>query len=70
MIKITKETFNVITRFHPIQRFRREFERESRLLGGLAHPNIVRLIGVCVEEDPFYMVFELMEQGDLQRYLR
>jgi len=38
----------------------------SRLL----HGNIVRLLAVCTEAQPFAMVTEYMERGDLHQYLR
>ena len=38
----------------------------SRLL----HGNIVRLLAVCTEAEPFAMVTEYMERGDLHQYLQ
>ncbi|XP_070542817.1 NT-3 growth factor receptor-like isoform X2 [Ptychodera flava] len=49
---------------------RRDFEREAELLTNLQHDNIVTFYGVCVEGDPFLMVFEYMENGDLNNFLR
>lgn len=34
------------------------------------HPNILRLLGVCVLNEPHYLILELMEGGDLRMYLR
>ncbi|MBN3276566.1 DDR2 protein, partial [Polyodon spathula] len=35
----------------------------------LKHPNIVRLLGVCVCADPLCMITEYMENGDLNQFL-
>ena len=37
----------------------REFSIEVNLLNALRHPNIVRLLGICTEEDHRLAVFEL-----------
>jgi len=37
----------------------REFSIEVNLLNALRHPNIVRLLGICTEEDQRLAVFEL-----------
>lgn len=34
------------------------------------HTNIVKLIGVCFDTRPYYIVLELLEGGDLKTYLR
>ena len=49
---------------------RREFEQEASVLSRLEHPNIVKLFGVSVEVEPYSMIFEHMEKGDLRKYLR
>ena len=36
----------------------------------LDHPNVVRLIAVATEEEPYCMIFEFMELGDLNQFLR
>ena len=33
------------------------------------HENIVRLLGFCTGEEPFYVVMELMMHGDLKAYV-
>lgn len=37
----------------------------SRILKQYSHPNIVRLIGVCTQKQPIYIVMELV-QGELR----
>ena len=36
----------------------------------LHHENIVELLAVSTEEEPYGMIFEFMELGDLNQYLR
>ncbi|KRX94918.1 Discoidin domain-containing receptor 2 [Trichinella pseudospiralis] len=48
----------------------RDFERELHLLTKLNHVNIVQLLGVIAEQDQCLLVFEHMENGDLNQYLR
>ena len=36
----------------------------------LNHPNLVKMIGICVEKSPFYLVQELCQNGDLKNYLK
>lgn len=47
-----------------------EFEREAELLTNLKHPNIVHFYGISWDGDPFMMLFEYMEYGDLNNFLR
>ena len=47
-----------------------EFEREAELLTNLKHPNIVTFYGISWDGDPFMMLFEYMEYGDLNNFLR
>lgn len=35
----------------------------------LKDTNIVRLLGVCVQDDPLCMITEYMENGDLNQFL-
>eukprot|EP01089_Gocevia_fonbrunei_P004231 TRINITY_DN1424_c0_g1_i1.p1 TRINITY_DN1424_c0_g1~~TRINITY_DN1424_c0_g1_i1.p1 ORF type:complete len:427 (+),score=87.11 TRINITY_DN1424_c0_g1_i1:128-1408(+) len=45
-------------------------EREMDTLTGLAHPNIVQLIGLCIETDDMYIVTEFVSGGDLRSRLK
>ena len=49
---------------------KKEFFHEAALMHAFNHPNIVKLLGVCVEQEPLCMVFEFMELGDLNNFLR
>ncbi|GKV08706.1 hypothetical protein SLEP1_g20302 [Rubroshorea leprosula] len=42
---------------------------EVTYLGDLLHPNLVKLIGYCTEEDQRLLVYELMPQGSLENHL-
>ena len=47
-----------------------EFFREVEFMSRLDHPQIVRLLGVCSLQEPFTMIFEYMDLGDLCSFLR
>lgn len=47
-----------------------EFLKEAEIMKKLIHPKLVQLYGVCSKDDPFYIVTELMSNGDLLNYLR
>ncbi|XP_022641933.1 receptor-like serine/threonine-protein kinase At3g01300, partial [Vigna radiata var. radiata] len=42
---------------------------EIKYLGELYHPNLVRLVGYCMEEDKRVLVYEYMNRGSLEKYL-
>ena len=46
------------------------FVQEVTLMSVLQHENILKLLAVSIEEEPFCMVFEFMSNGDLNQYLR
>eukprot|EP00731_Ephydatia_muelleri_P032302 Em0023g809a len=48
----------------------KKFLAEAALMGNFNHPNIVKVLGVCVENDPVYIIMELMPGGDLLHFLR
>ncbi|KAG7298946.1 DNA glycosylase/AP lyase ros1 [Plutella xylostella] len=39
-------------------------------MSNFKHSHILRLLGVCPDNDPHYIIMELMEGGDLLSYLR
>lgn len=45
------------------------FVREAQLMKRLHHPNIVRLLGVCLQAEPLMFVVEHMAKGDLRSLL-
>ncbi|KAK5976352.1 Non-specific protein-tyrosine kinase [Trichostrongylus colubriformis] len=48
----------------------KEMMREARLIRNFKHRNIVRLYGVAVDEQPLYILMELVKGGALNVYLR
>ncbi|XP_043278777.1 inactive tyrosine-protein kinase 7-like isoform X2 [Venturia canescens] len=46
-----------------------EFKRHLDLLHKLNHENVVKLIGLCREEEPDYMIMEFTDWGDLKQFL-
>lgn len=48
----------------------REFLREVSVMKTIKHPQIVCLYAVCTEEEPFCIVMEYMNRGNLRNYMR
>jgi PTK7 protein tyrosine kinase 7 len=46
-----------------------DMKRHLDLLHKLNHENIAKLIGLCREEDPDYMIIEYTDWGDLKQFL-
>ncbi|KYN01458.1 Tyrosine-protein kinase-like 7, partial [Cyphomyrmex costatus] len=46
-----------------------EFKRHLDLVHKLNHENVVKLIGLCREEEPDYMILEYTDWGDLKQFL-
>jgi serine/threonine protein kinase len=44
-------------------------QAEVDFLGQLHHPNIVKLIGYCIEDDQRLLVYEFMTRGSLENHL-
>ena len=38
-------------------------------LGQLSHPNLVKLVGYCTEDDNLLLVYEFMPKGSLENHL-
>lgn len=49
---------------------KRKFLQEGRILKQYDHPNIVKLIGICVQKQPIMIVMELVPGGSLLMFLR
>ncbi|XP_069831031.1 proto-oncogene tyrosine-protein kinase ROS isoform X2 [Dendropsophus ebraccatus] len=47
-----------------------EFLKEAYVMSQFCHPNILKLLGVCLYNEPQYIILELMDGGDLLSYLR
>lgn len=47
----------------------REWVAEVGFLGQLHHPNLVKLIGYCIEDDQRLLVYEFMTRGSLENHL-
>ncbi|XP_074424266.1 tyrosine-protein kinase Fer-like isoform X4 [Larus michahellis] len=52
------------------QELKIKFLSEARILKQYDHPNIVKLIGVCTQRQPIYIVMELVSGGDFLSFLR
>ncbi|KAK6946539.1 Serine-threonine/tyrosine-protein kinase, catalytic domain [Dillenia turbinata] len=46
-----------------------EWQSEVNFLGRLCHPNLVRLVGYCWEENELLLVYEFMQKGSLENHL-
>ncbi|KAI5071534.1 hypothetical protein GOP47_0013785 [Adiantum capillus-veneris] len=47
----------------------KEWLAEVTYLGQLRHPNLVKLIGFCIEDDKRLLVYEFMQRGSLENHL-
>ncbi|CAD5123119.1 DgyrCDS11492 [Dimorphilus gyrociliatus] len=54
----------------PAQSSERDFTLEAIIMSQFDHENIVKLIGVCFQSNPRYIILELLEGGDMQTFLR
>uniref|UniRef100_A0AAY4EBY2 Tyrosine-protein kinase n=1 Tax=Denticeps clupeoides TaxID=299321 RepID=A0AAY4EBY2_9TELE len=48
----------------------REFQLETQILKKLRHRHLISLLAVCTDAHPFYIITELMEKGNLLRFLQ
>ncbi|GLT96652.1 hypothetical protein SLE2022_142590 [Rubroshorea leprosula] len=46
-----------------------EWQSEINFLGRLSHPNLVRLLGYCLEEKELLLIYEFMQKGSLENHL-
>lgn len=44
-------------------------QAEVNFLGNLLHPNLVKLVGYCIEDDQRLLVYEFMPRGSLENHL-
>ncbi|XP_011873234.1 PREDICTED: epithelial discoidin domain-containing receptor 1-like [Vollenhovia emeryi] len=47
-----------------------DFQRDVRILAALEDRNIARVLGACYREEPFCVVMEYLEHGDLCQFLK
>jgi len=48
----------------------KDFLKEAQYMSIFKHENIVTLIGICLDNEPKFLIMELMEGGDLSSFLR
>ncbi|KAA8532066.1 hypothetical protein F0562_006792 [Nyssa sinensis] len=46
-----------------------EWQSEVKFLGRLSHPNLVKLLGYCCEDEELLLVYEFMQRGSLENHL-
>ncbi|KFK40107.1 hypothetical protein AALP_AA3G331300 [Arabis alpina] len=46
-----------------------EWQCEVNFLGRISHPNLVKLLGYCLEGDDLLLVYEFMQKGSLENHL-
>ncbi|XP_052194755.1 probable serine/threonine-protein kinase PIX13 isoform X2 [Diospyros lotus] len=46
-----------------------EWQSEVNFLGSLSHPNLVKLLGYCLEDNEKLLVYEFMQKGSLENHL-
>lgn len=49
---------------------KKDFLAEAFLMSHFKHPNVLKLLGVCLDSDRHMIILELMEKGDLLSHLR
>ncbi|XP_012645697.1 tyrosine-protein kinase Fer isoform X1 [Microcebus murinus] len=52
------------------QELKIKFLQEAKILKQYDHPNIVKLVGVCTQRQPVYIIMELVPGGDFLSFLR
>ena len=46
-----------------------KMQSEVNFLGRLSHPNLVKLLGYCTEDNELLLVYEFMPKGSLENHL-
>lgn len=46
-----------------------KMQAEVDFLGKLSHPNLVKLLGYCLEDQELLLVYEFMAKGSLENHL-
>ncbi|KOC67391.1 Discoidin domain-containing receptor 2 [Habropoda laboriosa] len=55
---------------NPPDLLRLDFQRDVRILAALEDRNIARVLGACCREEPYCVVMEYLEHGDLCQFLK
>lgn len=55
---------------NPMDLLRLDFQRDVRILAALEDRNIARVLGACYREEPYCVVMEYLEHGDLCQFLK
>lgn len=50
--------------------FYNNFRREAEILIQLSNPNVIKLIGICFDDNPKGIIFEYANYGDLEHFLK
>lgn len=50
--------------------YRHDFYDEVESLWKIRDPNITRVLGCCLNEEPFCLITEFMQHGDLNQFLQ
>ena len=48
----------------------KDFLAEATIMKKLRHPKLIQLYAVCTQDEPIYIVTELMRHGSLLEYLQ
>ena len=48
----------------------KDFLAEAQIMKKLRHPKLIQLYAVCTQDEPIYIVTELMRNGSLLEYLQ
>lgn len=46
-----------------------KMQAEVDFLGKISHPNLVKLLGYCLEDNELLLVYEFMSKGSLENHL-
>lgn len=69
-LKSTPVAIKKISSFNQEEGASKEFLHETEIMATLAHPNIIRLYGICLEDDEQAMLLEYMPKGSLESFLK
>lgn len=48
---------------------RNDFHKEIKIMSRLKDPNIVHVLGACLQNEPLLVIIEYMRHGDLNEFL-